>query len=143
MYVLMIGLAAAFSLGFIYNMGWVLAGFQYSSFKQYLWLVVMLLLLAAIAAIIGMATARKRAMRIRRARIAGVCLFLTLLPLGWVLGLQLLTNLQKSAYFMVIALASLFFSIICFTGYKYFAGEFAKAVYHAFYAYEKTKEERA
>lgn len=148
MYVLMIGLAMAFILGFIYNAGWALAGFQYDSFKKYLWLVVMILLVAAIVAIIMMAVYSEKSKfkgftRSQRALTAGVCLLLALLLLGYILGLENHVDLEKSAYLGVVALASLFSSIMCSTGYKYFAKEFAVAVYRTFYAYERGKEKPA
>ena len=147
MYVLMIGLTAAFSVGFIYNMGWTLAGFQDKSFMNYLWLVV-ILLAAAIVAMIMLAWQSVKAYsksetRRKIAIMASGCLLLALLPLGYNLGLETSGKSEKSMYLGIIALASLFSSIMCFTGYKYFVKEFAVAVYRTFYANEKGKEKPA
>lgn len=140
MYALMRGLTIAFFLACIY-----LAGWSASLFKRE-WLrptaVVTALAALAFAVIAGVAIARSgrpTTPNLDRASIGA--LSIALLAAGYRFGFERLTSPRHSVVLFLASIAALFACIRFLAAYRYFAQEFAKAVWRDFAAYQITRSQ--
>lgn len=129
LYALMRGLSAGFALAVAYYLGWA-----YSSLWLGQWSGLLVL-----AGIIGALIALITSSRSKTARwiIAGF-LLLAAFASGHYVGQSIVGTLEHRNLLLAAAVFSFFASERCYSGYKYFAQEFAKAVYRDFSNYEKT-----
>jgi hypothetical protein len=140
LYALMRGLSAAFALAVAYYLGWA-----YSSLWPGQWSGPFVLggIIGALIALIASSrnkTARWVKAGIARWIIAGF-LLLAAFASGHYMGQSIVGTSQHRNLLLAAAVFSFFASERCYSGYKYFAQEFAKAVYRDFSNYEKPREQ--
>lgn len=147
LYALMRGLTAAFGLALCYHLGWSVAGFKAGAFRVPAVIVAAGGLILAVDAEILVQLSQKRRDKVKCAQLVARYLMLTLASCGYLLG----TAVQKQvkgigpsvpAVLALAVLVGLFTSIKFFGAYRFFANEFAKAIYRDFYNYEKAEDER-
>ena len=140
LYALMRGLAAAFWMGSAYTLGWSL----FSILVRWLDCVAFLGWLGlAIATGIGFAFVfgnPKSKTRMILDRVTFAALLVTLCASGAQLRSYIVVSRTQSLAFMLIAAASVWCGERCFSAYKHFAAEFAKATWIDFLSYEKQKQ---
>jgi drug/metabolite transporter (DMT)-like permease len=142
LYALMRGLSTAFAVGVVYCLGWAYSG-QLQFLKFGFMTSAKLSGVVALAAIIValFASIRKRDKRAKRVMIGA--LLVAIFATGYYLGLPRLGVSEHRNQLIAAAVFSFFASERCYSGYKAFAQEFAKAVYRDFSNYEKPPEVQA
>lgn len=131
LYALMRGLSAAFALAVVYYLGWV---FSSLLSRQGSGVVVLLGIIIAAGAAIPLSRNRND----KRAKVVmTVSLLVASFSTGHYLGLSITGTSEHRDQLLASAVLSFFASERCYSGYKYFAQEFAKAVYRDFSNYEK------
>jgi hypothetical protein len=138
LYSLMRGLAIAFGLDFAYIAGWGLSYFRnrYSEAATAPSIFVSLVAVTALTAVLQFAPRSwKRPPFAEQANLLILAIFL--LALGYHFAVTNASTLQQSVLW-VISLAALLLSIRCFGAYKYFAQQFAQAVWRDFAAHMLT-----
>jgi hypothetical protein len=139
LYSLMRGLATAFGFGFAYITGWGLSYFKNQCFQIAAIVAILAGLIAAtiMTAILQFTSSgRKNRSGIEKTNLA--LLMLVLLALGYRFGLQNVSTPHQLMIVWLISLGALFSFFRCFGAYKYFAQQFAQAVWRDFAAYMLT-----
>ncbi|MDX6500206.1 MAG: hypothetical protein QOG23_3466 [Blastocatellia bacterium] len=137
MYALMVGLALAFGLGSLYQLGWSSSSWIRDSLELYVSIGIVVTLMFAIV-VVSVTVNLEDPRKSTGFRVALISLVITVFLLGGLLGSRRATE-EGRALFLIIGLTSLLASVTCYNGYKFFIREYAKAVYYAFSTYEKTK----
>jgi hypothetical protein len=137
LYALMRGLSAAFLLAVAYYLGWAYSTLWLGQGSGFL--VLAGIIGALIALIVSSRSKTARWVKAGMARwiIAGL-LLLAAFASGHYLGQSIVGTSEHRNLLLAAAVFSFFASERCYSGYKYFAQEFAKAVYRDFSNYEKT-----
>ncbi|MBZ5707409.1 MAG: hypothetical protein LAN63_18850 [Acidobacteriia bacterium] len=140
LYALMRGLAAAFWMGSAYTLGWSL----FSILARWLdWVAFLGWLGLAIATGIGFVFVfgnPKSKTRMILDRVTFASVLIALCASGVQLGSYIGVSRTQSLAFMLIAAASVWCGARCFSAYKHFAAEFARATWNDFLSYEKQKQ---
>jgi hypothetical protein len=138
MYSLMRGLAAAFAAGFSYLLGWAMASRIDLSLGR-VEIAASLLIIAVIALAGYLALAWRVAPKTHNAfdQLIAAAWMLLFLAVGYLLSSHCGFGSGPTwDEFVVVALASCFCSLRCLAAYKFFANEFAKAVWRGFAGYQ-------
>jgi len=142
MYALMRGLMAAFLIGGVYTVGYVVSVFTPPSRT-----IAVILLIAALGAVLGceFTTDHVRTGRGPLIKCLSWVLFvLVFSSVGYLLGsMRELVTSDLSSGLLVIALADFVLARKCYQSYKAFAREFATAIYRDFYGVKQTERPKA
>lgn len=139
MYALMRGLTTAFGFGFFYIAGWALSCFKNQcSRSTAVFIVIGGLGAASVLSSIVLSRQRKQKTPFHLEIANLSVLTIVLLALGYLLGFEKISTVEQGILLWVVSLGALFSSLRCFSTYKFFAGEFAKAVWRDFAAFMLT-----
>jgi hypothetical protein len=136
MYTFMRGLAIAFGFGFLWHLGWALASVQGDCLKEVAIGAVFVALIAAIALEFTLATHTDPE---KLPRYVLGCIGIGLLSLGYFCGYGDVSG-NSAIRLTLIAVGCGFACLRSFRAYRYFAREFAKAIYRDFYTHRRVAE---
>jgi hypothetical protein len=152
MYALMRGLTAAFAAGFCYLLGWTLPGRIRLPLNK-VEIAAGLLIILAVVLTGYLALAAQVAAKMHNAfdRLIAASWMLLFIAVGYLLSSECVLvsfvagkcSVPPQAELAGIALASLFCSLRCLAAYKYFADEFARAVWRGFVGYQLSQATNA
>lgn len=134
MYALMMGLTVAFALGASYHLGWAVSGLRREVFEDASRIGVLASLALAVLILAFQGSGKPRG-----AGWAIAPLMLALLASGYLGGIGKIADWNQRGQLGALTMAGIFFVLTCFAAKKYFAREFAAAIYRTFYTYEKVQ----
>lgn len=135
LYALMRGLAGAFWMGSAYMLGWALSCTLAQSLPCLAIIGWIGLLVACVLAFWLIFSNLSSDARTRLDRGTFIAVLVALAALGVKLGSSAGPNVHQSLSFLLIFAASIWAGARCFSGYKHFADEFARAAWHDFLSY--------
>jgi hypothetical protein len=142
MYTLMRGLAGSFAISFVYYIGWGVGDLAFAGNKCYQkWglAIGFVGLIGAILFTVVSESSSERSVRFKKIYWMLGSLFVGVLSIGSYLGSKI--NSHRPGILFIIAFATLLASLKSYGSFRYFAWEFAKAIYRDFYNHREIKRE--